>query len=84
MSGADDEPFPVAQAHEINIVHMDAEDADALVGHPPLSTNMVFASNTDVHLVNALPAGANGLVARLENGPVPLIVTGPAAEPNDR
>jgi hypothetical protein len=83
-SGTEDEPFPVAEAHEINIVHMDARDADALVGHPPLLGNMVFADNNDVHLVSAVPHGGDGRVARMEQGPVPMIVVGPGADPDDR
>jgi anti-sigma factor RsiW len=80
----DDEPFPVAQAHEINIVRMDARDADALVGHPPLSGNLVFADNDDVHLVHVRPLGSNGRMARMEAGSVPMIVAGPALGPGDR
>jgi anti-sigma factor RsiW len=80
----DDEPFPVAQAHEINIVRMEARDADALVGHPPLTGNLIFAGNSDVHLVNVRPLGAHGRTARMEAGQFPMIVVGPAAGPDDR
>jgi anti-sigma factor RsiW len=81
VAPADDEPFPVAAAHEINIVYMQARDADALVGHPPLSENLEFASNADVQLLNIAPHGPNGRRARMEAGAVPLIVAGRAGDP---
>jgi hypothetical protein len=76
-SPQDEEAYPVASAHEVNIVRMDARDADALVGHPPLSDSLIFAAAGDVRLLNAQPH-FNGRVARMGDGSVPMIVTEPA------
>jgi anti-sigma factor RsiW len=73
----DDEPFPIALAHEINIVGMDAHDADSLVGHPPLSGSLEFAAPADVRLLNAQPHGDDGWVPRMGEGDVSLIVAAP-------
>jgi anti-sigma factor RsiW len=51
-----DEPFPVAAAHEIDIVSMDAEEADSLVGHPSPLRNLQFATPADIDQVQ----GAQG------------------------
>jgi anti-sigma factor RsiW len=70
---ADEEPFPVALAGEVNIVSMDAHDADTLVGHPPVMANMEFAGPQDVQLLNA--AWHEGWKAQLrQEGEVPMIV----------
>ncbi len=69
----DEEPFPVATASEVNIVSMDAHDADALVGHPPVLANLEFAGHEDVRLLNA--AWHDGRQPQLrQEGTVPLIV----------
>jgi anti-sigma factor RsiW len=75
----DEEPFTVdiAQAHEINIVGMDARDADALVGHPPLAGALEFAEPADVKLINAEPHGDDGWVPRMGGGDVPMVVAAP-------
>jgi hypothetical protein len=73
----EDEVFPIALAHEINIVGMDAHDADSLVGHPPLSGTLEFAAPADVRLLNAQPHGDEGWVPRKADGDVSLIVAAP-------
>jgi hypothetical protein len=79
----DDEPFPVAHASEINIVSMDlkeAQDADALVGHPPVLANLEFAGRDDVQLLDA--AWHDGRKAEMrDEGEVPMVV---ASAPDDR
>jgi anti-sigma factor RsiW len=74
---ADEEVFPIVAAHEINIVGMDARDADALVGHPPLSGTLEFAAPADVRLLNAQPHGDDGRIPRMGDGDVPMIVAVP-------
>jgi hypothetical protein len=70
-----EEPFPVATAQEINIIHMDAADADALaVRHAPILGPMELVKATDVTLVKAEPAQPDGPLPWLEEGEVPMIV----------
>jgi anti-sigma factor RsiW len=70
-----EEPFPVATAQEINIIHMDAADADALaVGHPPILGSFDLAKPADVNLVKVEPAHPDGPLPWLEEGEVPMIV----------
>jgi anti-sigma factor RsiW len=71
-----EEPFPVALASEVNIVSMDlkeARDADALVGHPPVLSNLEFAGRDDVQLLDA--AWHEGRIAQMrDEGEVPMVV----------
>jgi anti-sigma factor RsiW len=76
-STADDEPYPIVAANEINIVGMDAQDADALVGHPPLSGTLEFAAPADVRLLNAQPHRDDGRIPQMGDGDVPMIVAVP-------
>jgi hypothetical protein len=76
----EDEPFPVALASEVNIVSMDPHDADALVGHPPVLSNLEFAGRDDVQLLDA--AWHEGRKAQMrDDGEVQMVV---AAAPEDQ
>jgi hypothetical protein len=76
---ADDEPFPVAEAREVDILSMDTRDADYLIGHPPVLADLKFVSPQDVKDVRVDPR-PGGWGARLEAGEVPMVVALPASE----
>jgi anti-sigma factor RsiW len=76
-AAADEEPFPVAQASEIDIISMDAHDADSLVGHPPVLADLKFVAAGDLGQVRVDPH-PDGWGARLEPGAVPMVVALPA------
>jgi hypothetical protein len=79
-----DEPFPVAMAHEINIIQMDATDADALaVGPPRFLGPFDFAKHADITLVKVEPSEPDGPLPWLEPGEVPMIID-PGARPGGR
>jgi anti-sigma factor RsiW len=49
----DDEPYPVAEAHEVAIISMDVKDADALVvGESPVHGPLAFAAFDDIILLD--------------------------------
>jgi hypothetical protein len=77
-------PFPVALAHEIDVVSVGGHDADALVTEPRLLGRVEFATAADVRLVNAEPSAADGWVGRMEEGAVPMIVATPAPDGRQR
>jgi anti-sigma factor RsiW len=76
-TGADEGPFPVAEAHEVDIISMDAHDADALVGHPAVLANLTFVTAADLGEVRVDPR-PDGCGSRLEGGAVPMLVALPA------
>lgn len=81
-------PFPVASAHEVEIISIDAADVRTLVvGEPPLREPVVLAAVGDVKLRSVEPDD-DGMMpdVRIAQGPtVPMIVapldTAPAREP---
>lgn len=77
------EPYPVADANEIDIVSMDPHDDGSLVGRPPLLANLQFAAPRDVKVlrVEGHPAGWG---AKLDDGEVPMVVALPPDGPDDR
>jgi hypothetical protein len=72
--GFEEEPFVVASAREVNIISMDARDADAVVMGMPLMGLFQLAEQDDIEVLDAEPPHADGPVPWLEEGPVPLIV----------
>jgi hypothetical protein len=73
--GTEEEPFEVAQAHEVNIISMDAADADllALEGSPMLG-EIELARPEDIYIVRVEPGQENQPMARVEEGAYPMIV----------
>jgi anti-sigma factor RsiW len=71
-------PFPVATAEEVNIISMDAKDADAVVMGQPLMGSFELAAPEDIQVLKVEPHPADGLVPRLEENPVPMIVASAA------
>jgi hypothetical protein len=81
-----EEPFPVAEADDVNILSIDARDvAGLVVGEPPVSGELVFASLEDVRVLECKCCPKSGNVAKLEPGEVPMLVTTVARvdTPND-
>jgi hypothetical protein len=72
-----DEPFQVAEPHEVDIVSMDARDADALIGHPSLTADLEFTTRGDVHDVHIDGPPQDGWGGDLAEGAVLMVV--PAA-----
>jgi hypothetical protein len=70
-----DEPFPVAEAHEVDILHMNAEDADRVAMGQPVLGALEFAAATDIRVLGAQPHQADGPMPRLGGDSVPMIVT---------
>ena len=71
----DDPPFAVVGASEVNIISMDAEDADRLLMDQPLLGTVEFAAPEDIEVVGVLPDPEEGSRSRLQRGPqVPMIV----------
>jgi anti-sigma-K factor RskA len=54
LTDPEEEPYPVAEAHEVAIISMDVKDADALVvGETPIHGPLAFADFDDIILVDA-------------------------------
>jgi anti-sigma factor RsiW len=81
--GTEEEPFPVAAAREIDILSMDAHDADALVVHPPMLADLKFVAAGDLGEVH-IDSHPDGWGARLEAGQVPMVVALPARQDRGR
>jgi hypothetical protein len=66
-SGSPDaEPFPVVAGHELQILGLNADDADGLVvGTPPVQGPLVLAEVGDVRVVD-IAADTDGMVAEME------------------
>jgi hypothetical protein len=79
----EEEPFPVAEAREIDILGMDVHDADSLVGHPPVLADLRFVAAGDLGEVRVDPH-PDGWGARLEPGEVPMVVAQPARKNGGR
>jgi hypothetical protein len=71
-----EEPLPVAESEDINIVSMDARDITYLVvGEPPVSGDLQFARQEDIHVVHCTCCPISGQTAHLEKkGEVPMFV----------
>ena len=71
-----EEPFAVAEADDVDILSIDARDvAGLVVGEPPVSGELVFASMDDVHVLECTCCPKSGNIAKLEQGEVPMLVT---------
>ncbi|HEY7425003.1 MAG TPA: hypothetical protein VH682_12300 [Gemmataceae bacterium] len=71
-----EEPFPVAEAGDVDIIRIDARDvAGLVVGEPPVSGELIFARHEDVRVVECKCCPMSGNVAKLSQGEVPMLVT---------
>jgi hypothetical protein len=71
-----EEPFPVATAEDVDILSIAARDVAALVvGEPPVSGELIFASMDDVRVLKCECCPKSGNRAKLERGEVPMLVT---------
>jgi hypothetical protein len=71
-----EEPFPVAEAGDVDIIRIDARDvAGLVVGEPPVSGELIFVRQEDVHVVECKCCPKSGNVAKLRQGEVPMLVT---------
>ncbi len=83
---SDEEPYPVAESDDVNIISMDARDVAALViGEPPISGDLEFVQQADVRVIKCERCPHSGNVPRLARGEVPMFVTSVAraVDPND-
>lgn len=81
-----EEPYPVAEADDVEILAIDARDvAGLVVGEPPVSGELIFASLEDVRVIECKCCPKSGNMAKLEPGEVPMLVTSLARvdTPND-
>jgi anti-sigma factor RsiW len=75
----DEEPFPVAAAGEVNVLSIDAADADRVLMGQPLFGTFEVASPEDIEIVEMEPHPEDGRMPRLQRGPeVPMIVVASA------
>jgi anti-sigma factor RsiW len=76
----DEQPYPVAEAHEVAILSMDAKDADALVvGESPVHGPLAFADFEDIILLDAKRMHEDAPQPQLdEQLALPMIVPQPA------
>jgi anti-sigma factor RsiW len=73
------EPLVVAAGDEVNIISVRADDADAVVAHPPVLGAFEVVSSKDVKLEEAEPLRPGGKAPWLGGGQVPMIVAPAAA-----
>jgi hypothetical protein len=81
-----EEPFPVAEADDVDIIRIDARDvAGLVVGEPPVSGELIFARQEDVRVVECKCCPKSGNLAKLRPGEVPMLVTSaaPVGVPDD-
>jgi hypothetical protein len=81
-----EEPFPVAEADDVDIISIDARDvAGLVVGEPPVSGELIFARQEDVRVVECKCCPKSGNFAKLRQGEVPMLVTSaaPVGVPDD-
>jgi anti-sigma factor RsiW len=76
------EPFQVAEPREVDIVSVDAHDADSLVGHPALLADLEFTTAGDVQDVR-IDEPQDGWGAHLADGAVTMVVAAPMKPPRD-
>jgi hypothetical protein len=71
-----EEPFPVVEAGDVDILSIDARDvAGLVVGEPPVSGELIFARMEDVRVLECKCCPKSGNIAKLEQGEVPMLVT---------
>jgi anti-sigma factor RsiW len=83
---ADDDPrapFPVAYAAEVNVLSVDARDADAVVLHPPMLGEFELAEPADILILAIEPAPDGGAEPILQPGRPPMIVMVVPEDPED-
>jgi hypothetical protein len=81
-----EEPFPVAEAGDVDILSIDARDvAGLVVGEPPIAGELIFARQDDVRVVECKCCPKGGNIAKLRSGEVPMLVTSaaPVSAPDD-
>jgi hypothetical protein len=71
--GDGEEPFPVATAQDINVIRVDARDADSLVLSPPVMGSFDVAEPEEIELLAVGPDPARGRRVRMTNGSVAMI-----------
>jgi hypothetical protein len=70
-----DEPFPVVPLGEVNIISIDAEDADRVVIGQSLMGEFELAASDDIDIVKMEPCVEDGQMPHLHRGEeVPMIV----------
>jgi hypothetical protein len=82
-----EEPFPVAEADDVDIISIDARDvAGLVVGEPPVSGELIFARQEDVRVIKCQCCPVSGNLAELRPGEVPMLVTSaaPVGAPDDK
>jgi len=78
---ADEEPFPVVMAGEVNIIRMNAGDVDRVIVGEALLSPFEFASVDDIVVMDVEPNWDEGTMPRLERrSEVPMIVVARADE----
>jgi hypothetical protein len=70
----DNEPFPVVSADDVNILSVDACDADSLVMGPPLIGSFAVAESNDVEILSVGSVPMEGSQARLDASSVAMIL----------
>ncbi len=81
-----EEPFPVAEAGDVDILSIDARDvAGLVVGEPPVADDLIFVRQEDVRVVECKCCPHSGNIAKLRAGEVPMLVTSaaPVGAPDD-
>jgi hypothetical protein len=74
-----EEPFPVAEMNEVNILSINVEDADRVVMGQPLLGPFEVVSPEDIEIVRMERHPEDGQMPRLRRGPeVPMIVVAAA------
>jgi hypothetical protein len=83
-----EEPYPVAEADDVNIISIEAEDLPHLVvGEPPVSGELAFVRTEDVRVIKCKKCPKSGNMPHLETGEeVPMFVSTVARvdDPNDK
>jgi hypothetical protein len=64
----------------VNILSIEASDADAVVLHPPLMGEFELAAPADIWILEVLPPPEGGPQPHLAAGPVPMIVVASMTE----
>jgi hypothetical protein len=78
----DDEPFPVVNLSEVNIISIDADDADRVVMGQELMGTFDLAAPEDIEIVKMEPRPDDGWAPYLRRGPeVPMIVAANLGNP---
>jgi hypothetical protein len=74
-AGAAEEPYPVVESHEVNIISMAARDTGGLVvGQPPVTGDLVFVAPADIKVIRVEPRPGGGAPRLHQGGDVPMFV----------